>query len=149
MNSCMAIASLLGLEVSVLPRISARAVRLIIVVDVLAHTYAIASRLPAIVLDALLNIPYLLISIRNALLPVPPRVILPPPAAAAAAAPAAAPPRSVEAPAPAVEKQPVAEGTGTDSEHEHSETGSEADVESNSGVGESWVSLKSRSQEDA
>ncbi|KAL1944414.1 hypothetical protein VTO73DRAFT_2844 [Trametes versicolor] len=43
------------------------------------------------------------------------------------------------------------EGAGTDSEPEHDEAGSEADVESNegygSGVGESWVSLKSKPSE--
>ena len=112
-----------------------------------AHTYAFASYLPPLLLDALLNIPYFLASVRNALLPVPPRVILPPRAAAAAQPP---PPP----PAPAVEKQKQqAASSGTDSEHEHehehSETGSEADVESNSGVGESWVSLKSRSTDAA
>ncbi|KAI0807956.1 hypothetical protein C8Q74DRAFT_1190051 [Fomes fomentarius] len=109
-----------------------------------AHTYALASHLPTVLLDALLNVPYLLISARNALRPVsPPRAVLPPPTPAAAA------------PAAPAEQQHAAEGTaatagtGTDSEHEHSETGSEADVESNSGVGESWVSLQSRAQEGA
>ncbi|RPD67955.1 hypothetical protein L226DRAFT_555675 [Lentinus tigrinus ALCF2SS1-7] len=101
-----------------------------------AHTYAFASYLPPLLLDALLNIPYFLASIRNALLPVPPRVILPP-RVAAAAQPPPPPPASVVT-AAAAEKQPEPT-SGTDSEHEHSETGSEADVESNSGVGESWV----------
>ncbi len=106
-----------------------------------AHTYAFASYLPPLLLDALLNIPYFLASIRNALLPIPPRVTVPPPAAAAAHPP---PP-----PPAAVEKHPPAPSSGTDSEPEHSETGSEADVESNSGVGESWVSLRSRQSEAA
>ncbi|KAI0672714.1 hypothetical protein C8Q78DRAFT_990143 [Trametes maxima] len=106
-----------------------------------AGTYAFASYLPSSVLDALLDIPYALAAIRNALLPVPPRVTLPPPVGLAAApAPALQPP---------VVRQTIPEkpeGAGTDSEHDAS--GSEADVESNegygSGVGESWVSLKSR-----
>ena len=113
-----------------------------------AGTYAMAARLPAILLDTLINIPYLLISIRNALLPVPPRVPLPPPAPAQApaAAPKNAPAHSAAAAALAKSQE------GTDSDREHSETGSEADVESNeggygSGVGESWVSLKGRPSE--
>ncbi|KAH9900876.1 hypothetical protein C8Q73DRAFT_637494 [Cubamyces lactineus] len=114
-----------------------------------AGTYAFASYLPAFLLDAVLNIPYLLVSIRNALLPIPPRVIMPPPPATttAAAAPAQQPP---------LVQQTIAEkheGTDSDPEPEHdaSEAGSEADVESNegygSGVGESWVSLKSKPSE--
>lgn len=100
-------------------------------------------------LDALLNAPYIIVSARNALLPIPPRAIgsLPPVANAATPAP------------PPVQQQPVIqqtipekhEGLGTDSEPEHDEAGSEADVESNegygSGVGESWVSLKSKPSE--
>ncbi|KAI0723722.1 hypothetical protein C8T65DRAFT_564061 [Cerioporus squamosus] len=113
-----------------------------IVVGAGAHTYAFASYLPPLLLDALLNVPYFLASIRNALLPIPPRAILPPPAAAAAQPPPPPPPTIV------VEKQSEP-SSGTDSEPEHSETGSEADVESNSGVGESWVSLKSRQSEAA
>ena len=105
-----------------------------------ARTYALAARLPAVLLDALLNVPYLLASARNALLPVPPRVPVAPPAPAPAPGPAAVPPQ-----APVAEKAQES----TDSDREHSETGSEADVESNeggygSGVGESWISLKSR-----
>ncbi|KAI0332567.1 hypothetical protein GY45DRAFT_1246518 [Cubamyces sp. BRFM 1775] len=113
-----------------------------------AGTYAFASYLPAFLLDTILNIPYLLVSIRNALLPIPPRVITPPPLAATGAA---APP----AQQPPLVQQTIAEKhEGTDSdpepepEHDASEAGSEADVESNegygSGVGESWVSLKSK-----
>ena len=53
----------------------------------------------------------------------------------------------------ATEKETTS-GPGTDSDKDLSETGSEADVESNeggygSGVGESWVSLKSRPSEGA
>ncbi|KAI0748697.1 hypothetical protein C8Q80DRAFT_1173172 [Daedaleopsis nitida] len=112
-----------------------------------AHTYAMASHLPSLLLDALLNVPYLLISIRNALLPIPPRVVVPPPSAAAATQPPPLAPAAVDS---LKEKQQE----GTDSEHEHSETGSEADVESGnegsgSGVGESWVSLKSRPAEES
>ncbi|RDX47034.1 hypothetical protein OH76DRAFT_1406420 [Lentinus brumalis] len=113
-----------------------------IVVGAGAHTYAFASYLPPLLLDALLNIPYFLASIRNALLPIPPRVTVPPPAAAAAQPPPPPPPASVG-------KLLEAPSSGTDSEPEHSETGSEADVESNSGVGESWVSLRSRQSEAA
>ena len=113
-----------------------------------AHTYAFASYLPPLLLDALLNIPYFLASVRNALLPVPPRVVVPPRAAAAAQPPPPQPPVR-----PAEKQKQDAASSGTDSEHEHehehSETGSEADVESNSGVGESWVSLKSRSTDAA
>ena len=98
-----------------------------------ARTYALASNLPALILDTLLNLPAFLLSIRNALLPVPPRLPYPPPALPAAAPPPAAPkPQPAEAPA--------------DSEADAlSDTGSEADVESGaegSGVGESWISLK-------
>ena len=110
-----------------------------------ARTYALAAQLPAILLDALLNIPYILFSIRNALLPVPPRVAIPPPAAPIQ--PASQPP----APSSAVTEK---SHEGTDSDREISEAGSEADVESNeggygSGVGESWVSLKSKPSEAA
>ncbi|OJT14100.1 hypothetical protein TRAPUB_9352 [Trametes pubescens] len=110
-----------------------------------AGTYALASYLPAFLLDVLLNVPYIIVSIRNAVLPIPPRVIGPLPPTASAARPAP----------PPAQQQPIIqqtipekhEGPGTDSEPEHDEAGSDADVESNegygSGVGESWVSLKS------
>ncbi|OSD08344.1 hypothetical protein PYCCODRAFT_1356478 [Trametes coccinea BRFM310] len=120
-----------------------------IVVGAGAGTYAFASCLPAFLLDTLLNIPYILVSIRNALLPIQPHVILPPPPAASSIAPA--PP--VQPTQPAVAQQTIPEkpegpGTDSDPERDASEAGSEADVESNegygSGVGESWVSLKSR-----
>ncbi|KAJ7074165.1 hypothetical protein C8F01DRAFT_1205345 [Mycena amicta] len=102
-----------------------------------ASTYKFASFLPPVLLDVLINIPHLLISIRNALLPTQPFV---------------RPPRTL----PAVEsanaqREPAANmnAAESDSAHELSEpeTGSEADVESNSGDhpaigGGSWVSLK-------
>ena len=121
-------------------------------VDAAAGTYAAASRLPAIVLDAILNLPYLLISIRNALLPIAPHVIAPAPPLPPAPAPAPQPQPAAAAATSSSEKR--AEGVDSEHEHEHeheptsSDTGSEADVESNegygSGVGESWVSLKSK-----
>ncbi|KAM5538033.1 hypothetical protein V8D89_008230 [Ganoderma adspersum] len=117
-----------------------------VVVGAGAGTYAAASQLPAILLDAILNLPYLLISIRNALLPVAPHVIAPAPPAPPAPAPAPQPQPAAAAATSSSEKQ----AEGTDSEHEptSSDTGSEADVESNegygSGVGESWVSLKNK-----
>ncbi|KAF8643847.1 hypothetical protein AX16_008864 [Volvariella volvacea WC 439] len=46
-----------------------------------AHTYTVASYLPGLLLDGLLNLPYFLISIRNALLPTQPFVLPPPPTA--------------------------------------------------------------------
>ncbi|TBU46448.1 hypothetical protein BD309DRAFT_988818 [Dichomitus squalens] len=110
-----------------------------VVVGAGARTYAVAARLPVVLLDAVLNLPYLLISVRNALLPVAPHVV--PAAPAPKAAPAPAP---QQPPAPASEKTSEKAAEGTDSEHEHnlSDAGSEADVESNegygSGVGESW-----------
>ena len=111
-----------------------------------AGTYAFASYLPAFLLDAILNFPYVLASVRNALLPIPPRVIMPPPASAPAAA--------APAQQPSLAQQTIAEkheGTDSDPEHDASEAGSEADVESNegygSGVGESWISLKSKPAE--
>lgn len=93
--------------------------------------------------------PYIIVSVRNALLPIPPRVIGPLPPVVTAAVPAP----------PPAQQQPIIqqtipekhEGPGTDSELEHDEAGSEADVESNEGygygVGESWVSLKSKPSE--
>ncbi|KAI0374661.1 hypothetical protein BV20DRAFT_935214 [Pilatotrama ljubarskyi] len=119
-----------------------------IVVGAGAGTYAFASHLPAFLLDALLNIPYVIVSIRNALLPIPPRI---PSAATTSLAPA--PPAAPPAQQPPVAQQTIPEKLeGTDSGSEPSEAGSEADVESNegygSGVGESWVSLKSKPASD-
>ncbi|THH17127.1 hypothetical protein EW146_g3643 [Bondarzewia mesenterica] len=117
----------------------------------LAMTYAMASYFPTSILDIVLNLPHFLLSVRNALLPVPPRVTVPsslqaaappvPPAPAPTSAPVPAP-----APAPAAATvtapknlDPVGEKEGEDSaatseqELDISETGSEADVESNAG----------------
>ncbi|KAI1791665.1 hypothetical protein LXA43DRAFT_389248 [Ganoderma leucocontextum] len=114
-----------------------------IVVGAGAGTYAAASQLPSILLDAILNLPYFLISIRNALLPIAPHIIAPAPPVPPAVAPI---PQPAAAAAASSEKQ--AEGTESEHEPTSSDTGSEADVESNegygSGVGESWVSLKSK-----
>ncbi|KAL1746311.1 hypothetical protein HDZ31DRAFT_34511 [Schizophyllum fasciatum] len=97
-------------------------------------TYRLASHLPTSLLDTLLNFPYYLIAIRNALLPVQPYVI---------------PPSNVqELPlpaAPAAHKQSASENEES-SGNERSETGSDADVESNntgdaSSVDHSWISL--------
>ncbi|KAI0780424.1 hypothetical protein BD413DRAFT_488945 [Trametes elegans] len=116
-----------------------------IVIGAGAGTYALASYLPAFLLDALLNIPYILVSARNALLPIPPRVTT----SVAPAPPAPAQPRQPLAIQPAIPEKH--EGTDSDPERDASEAGSEADVESNegygSGVGESWVSLKSKQGE--
>ena len=113
-----------------------------------AGTYALASQLPYIVLDAILNLPYFLISIRNALLPIAPHVV---PSAPAPRAPVPAPAPAPKQPGvpPAATSEKTTEGTDSEHEHNSSDTGNEADVESNegygSGVGESWVSLKSKS----
>ncbi|KAL1732465.1 hypothetical protein EV714DRAFT_206608 [Schizophyllum commune] len=99
-------------------------------------TYRLASHLPTSLLDTLLNFPYYLIAVRNALLPAQPFVIpptdveeLPLPAATAAGA----------------HKQTTSENDES-SGNERSETGSDADVESNntgdaSSVDHSWISL--------
>ncbi|KAI0820215.1 hypothetical protein BC628DRAFT_1423141 [Trametes gibbosa] len=109
-----------------------------VVVGAGAGTYAIASYLPAFWLDTLLNIPYIIVAIRNALLPIPPPImdVRPPQEIASASAEAKR----------VVPQETPEKHEGPDGEHEHSasETGSEADVESNSGVGESWVSLKTK-----
>lgn len=113
-----------------------------------------ASWLPAFILDTLVNIPHFLMSIRNALLPVPPRLILPDPAPHAPRVvlpdPITAPSHLVP-PGLAPQKSDI-EDPVSDQEHQQdpeSEAGSEADVESNegygSGVGESWISLRDAS----
>ncbi|PIL24462.1 hypothetical protein GSI_14216 [Ganoderma sinense ZZ0214-1] len=125
-----------------------------------AGTYAAAAELPAILLDAILNLPYFLISIRNALLPIAPHVIAPAPPArpAPTSAPAPQPSAAAASASSASASEKLAEGADSEHEHEHelnsSDTGSEADVESNeggygSGVGESWVSLKSKGKASA
>ncbi|KAG7089696.1 hypothetical protein E1B28_011351 [Marasmius oreades] len=99
-----------------------------------ARTYRLASYLPTILLDALLNIPHFLISIRNALLPSQPFLVPRP----------AMKPRA-ETITTGLRRR-VDEESGSSNGIEHSENGSEADVESNSGDGSgvesSWVSLK-------
>ncbi|KAI0312381.1 hypothetical protein OF83DRAFT_1067259 [Amylostereum chailletii] len=106
-----------------------------------ATTYSLASYLPRATLDAILNLPYLLLSIRNTLLPIPPRVISSGPRSLPTASPAAP-----VTPGPA---STTAQDSPPTSDQDHdSENGSEADVESNGGdgvgVGESWVSLKDK-----
>jgi len=95
-----------------------------------AATYRCASHLPAWILDGILNIPHLLISIRNALLPVPP----------------ALPPAETNSPPtpPTEQLQLQTDDVTFDRDVEHSEIGSEAEVAS--GLGEeppnnSWISL--------
>lgn len=105
---------------------------------ILARTYALASNLPSLVLDAFLNLPALLVSVRNAMLPVPPRLPYPPPVPLPTAFAATAAP-------PAQPAQKPAEDSPADSDPEAlSDTGSDADIESGaegSGVGSSWISL--------
>ncbi|KAK0239750.1 hypothetical protein EDD85DRAFT_823179 [Armillaria nabsnona] len=95
-----------------------------------AHTYKLASVLPSLILDTLLNIPYWLIAMRNALLPTQPFV---------------RPPPTLE---PIVE--PQAELHLESEAEDGNESGSEADVESNSGEGPtaSWVRLKKSANEE-
>ncbi|THH27049.1 hypothetical protein EUX98_g7133 [Antrodiella citrinella] len=108
-----------------------------------ARTYAIASYLPALILDGLLNLPHYLISIRNALLPVQPHVV---PPQEKPSVPVSAPvPRNAQQLRLQLEDSPVTSDQETHEAHEViSDPGSDADVESNegSGVGESWISLK-------
>jgi len=104
-----------------------------------ANTYRIASYLPLSILDVLLNIPPLLVSIRNRLLPIEPFIsqtpdISPPPVA----------PKSSTATTPSSQ-------TISESEHDASENSSEAEVESNAsdGVDNSWIRLHEDRNEDA
>jgi hypothetical protein len=109
---------------------------------ILARTYALASNLPSLVLDALLSLPALLVSVRNSLLPIPPHLPylppVPPPTPSTSKA-------TVNA-FPAQPAQKPADDSPADSDPEVlSDTGSDADVESGaegSGVGESWISLR-------
>ncbi|EMD37938.1 hypothetical protein CERSUDRAFT_113080 [Gelatoporia subvermispora B] len=119
-----------------------------VVVGAGAGTYALASYLPPLILDALLNLPHFLSTLRNGFLLVPPRAIpsqpLPPVQPASTAQPTA--PQGEKSAQQPEELPRVSDG---EQEHEQlSETGSDADVESNSGygsgVGESWVSLSGR-----
>ncbi|KAF9267632.1 hypothetical protein L218DRAFT_954823 [Marasmius fiardii PR-910] len=108
-----------------------------------ARTYRLASHLPTLLLDTILNIPHFLISIRNTLLPsqpfVLPRPVMKPRADTITVA---SPGRRLD------------EDSGSGHEVEHSETGSEADVESissgdGSGVDSSWVSLREDERQSA
>ncbi|KZV69046.1 hypothetical protein PENSPDRAFT_652731 [Peniophora sp. CONT] len=98
-----------------------------------AFSYTLASNLPHALLDVILNLPYLLVSVRNALLPVPPLVTIP-------REPLPEPTRAAPAPAAQTDSAPA-------SDHAESDVGSDADVESNlssgenSGVESSWISL--------
>ncbi|KAJ6597231.1 hypothetical protein DFH09DRAFT_1023917 [Mycena vulgaris] len=95
-----------------------------------ASTYKFASFLPPLLLDTLISIPHFLVSLRNALLPVQPFV------------------RHLPTLPPVQQAQPPPDATRSEEEesgNDLSETGSEADIESNSGDatgGGSWVSLK-------
>lgn len=94
-----------------------------------------ASHLPSILLDGLLNLPYLLISIRNRLLPVQP--FLQPPESLPLSVPTVKQEKSV---ATEVKQESTSEG----------EANSEGDIESNSGdtVESSWVSLNKKNHAD-
>ncbi|KAF8201760.1 hypothetical protein BJ912DRAFT_1117148, partial [Pholiota molesta] len=98
-----------------------------------ASTYRIASHLPSLLLDGLINLPHFLVSIRNRLLPIEPfrtpPTDLPPPVTAKQASI-----NTVITPTTAKEDTP---------ESSEVETSSDADVESNAGdaVDSSWVSL--------
>ncbi|KAJ6502209.1 hypothetical protein C8R45DRAFT_975762 [Mycena sanguinolenta] len=97
-----------------------------------ASTYKFASFLPPLLLDTLINIPHFLISVRNALLPVQPFIRHPPPL-----------PPVERAPGPPTVAQSETDESSNDLSL--SETGSEADIESNSGDGTgvgTWVNLK-------
>lgn len=135
-----------------------------------AGTYTLASFLPGMVLDGLLNLPHILVGVRNWLLPVPPAqphtvpkvarsvpsstavsVVLPPSSLTVSRTPLVSHSSPPEAVAPVLEQtEPLSEPEDI-SEHE---TGSEADFESNSGDGDastvesSWVSLGSRGSTD-
>jgi hypothetical protein len=100
-----------------------------------ARTYAYASNLPPFLLDALLNLPYILLSIRNALIPIQPYIRDPPRSKPTSTQPAPAARKLIEA---GPESSPSESGKSEASAHGHHEgpssdieTGSEADVESN------------------
>ncbi|KAJ7593892.1 hypothetical protein C8J56DRAFT_925475 [Mycena floridula] len=100
-----------------------------------AKTYRLASFLPSLLLEILLNIPHFLISVRNSLLPAQP-YIRPP-----------TDPLPSNTVVSRISNKPHVESDPEDvnSHHDRSDTGSEADVESNEGdvVGpDSWVSLR-------
>ncbi|EGN95563.1 hypothetical protein SERLA73DRAFT_60342 [Serpula lacrymans var. lacrymans S7.3] len=126
-----------------------------------AGTYAFASHFPPAILDALLNIPNLLIGLRNRLLPVPPPLVQPyaPPERPSSSAliastvipaniPIQAEVLQAKTAPPPIVSTPVAVASEPEHEevvHNFSETSSEADVESSAGdVESSWVSLGPR-----
>ncbi|KAF8891191.1 hypothetical protein BD779DRAFT_1513732 [Infundibulicybe gibba] len=100
-----------------------------------ASTYRLASHFPAFLLDGLLNLPHVLISIRNALLPASPFVLPPSPRTA---------PRSHPVPHTTPTPQLDEARPNTASDNDQSDTTSDVDVESNSGGSgaDSWVRLK-------
>jgi hypothetical protein len=102
-------------------------------------------------LDALINLPHFLISVRNALLPIPPAVPVPPtrlPATVTAVATRPHPlSQSTRRPVSVQPESPVISEPDIEADPSSSEgNGSEADLDSNSGdgsgVGSSWVSLQ-------
>ena len=111
-----------------------------------ATTYMMASYLPTSILDVILNLPHFLLSVRNALLPVPPRIALPSERGVPFPVPAAAATAPRDATAPVQAEKQGTDSSANVSDLDISETGSEVDVESNAGegVGDSWVSLKSK-----
>ena len=96
-----------------------------------------ASHLPSVLLDALLNLPYFLISIRNQLLPVQPF---------------RQPPENLPPPVPTVKQEnSVKTEVKEESQKSTSEIESNSDdTESNSGdtVESSWVSLNKKNHAD-
>ncbi|TFY58770.1 hypothetical protein EVG20_g8026 [Dentipellis fragilis] len=113
-----------------------------------ASTYALASCLPTALLDAILSIPHRLFSLQSALRPAPDSLAPSPPSYTVPAPAPAAKPYTVQ---PQAEEEASAGSEQEQERHDVSETGSEADVESNAGdgvgMGESWVSLKTRSSQ--
>jgi hypothetical protein len=95
-----------------------------------------ASHLPSVLLDGLLNLPYFLISIRNQLLPVQPF---------------RQPPENLPPPVPIVKQEnSVKTEVKEESQKSETEANSDGDTESNSGdtVESSWVSLNKKNHAD-
>lgn len=124
----------------------------------LAGTYALASKLPSFVLDGLINLPHLLVSVRNGLLPVTPtRIIpadqLPPPvtqpkAIAKAHEGPISPSQKhakVSSVATVITRTRDEESSSSDETRSNPWSNDDADVESNAGdtsvVESSWVNL--------
>jgi len=123
-----------------------------------AGTYSFASNLPSVLLDALINLPHFLISVRNALLPVPPPPTPPPQSiplrklsSTVVSRPHPLSQTLVQRPAPTHHDPPITFDHEEQVDSTSPETGSEADVESNagdiSGVESSWVSLRETGSE--